>query len=132
MPNAQHQYDGDSGFIGIDTRNNPATLKAGVLQDGRNIRLELATLETRKGIERLISDVDSTTIGTVYGSGLYVQSDGTERVVLVVSDGLYLFDVVNKTRSTKYLFPSGRTISTNVKVVQAVNKIYILRGEATR
>lgn len=132
MPDAQRQVDGDSGFIGIDTRNNPATLKAGVLQDGRNIRLELATLETRKGIERLISDVDSATIGTVYGSGIYVQSDGTERVVLVVADGLYLFDVVNKTRSNKYSFPAGRTVNTNVKVIQAVNKIYILRGEATR
>lgn len=132
MPNAQRQLDGDSGFIGIDTRNNPATLKAGVLQDGRNIRLELATLETRKGIERLISDVDSATIGTVYGSGIYVKQDGTERVVLVVTDGLYLFDVVNKTRSTKYAFPAGRTITENVRVIQAVNKIYILRGEATR
>lgn len=132
MPNYERQNDGDSGFIGIDTRNNPASLKAGVLQDGRNIRLDLATLQTRKGIKKVLSDSFNATIGTVLGAGMWVRSDGTERVILVVSDGLYVVNMDTQIPSSKVSF-NGRTISAtdSIQVIQAVNKIYILRGEAT-
>ena len=132
MPNYERQNDGDSGFIGIDTRNNPASLKAGVLQDGRNIRLDLATLQTRKGLKKVLSDGFNATIGTVLGAGLWVRADGTERVILVVSDGLYVVNMDTQTPSSKVSF-NGRTVSAtdNIQVLQAVNKIYILRGEAT-
>jgi len=133
MPNYERQNDGDSGFIGIDTRNNPASLKAGVLQDGRNIRLDLATLQTRKGIKKILSDGWNATIGTVLGAGMWVRADGTERVILIVSDGLFVVDMATQTPSSKISFPNGRTISAtdNIQVIQAVNKIYILRGEST-
>lgn len=132
MPNYERQNDGDAGFIGIDTRSNPATLKAGVLQDGRNIRLDLATLQTRKGIKKVLSDTFNSIIGTVLGAGMWVRSDGTERVILVVSDGLYVVDMETQIPSSKISF-NGRTISStdNIQVLQAVNKIYILRGEST-
>ena len=132
MPNYERHQDGDSGFIGIDTRNNPASLKAGVLQDGRNIRLDLATLQTRKGIKKVLSDSFNATIGTVLGAGMWVRSDGTERVILVVSDGLYVVNMDTQIPSSKVSF-NGRTISEtdNIQVIQAVNKIYILRGEST-
>ncbi len=132
MPNYERHNDGDSGFIGVDTRNNPATLKAGVLQDGRNIRLDLATLQTRKGLKKVLSDTFTTIIGDVLGAGMWVRSDGSERVILVVSDGLYVVNTETEVPSSKYSF-FGRNISEsdNIQVLQAVNKIYILRGEAS-
>lgn len=132
MPNYERHNDGDAGFIGIDTRNNPATLKAGVLQDGRNIRLDLATLQTRKGLKKILNDAYATIIGNVLCAGMWVMSDGTERVILVVSDGLYVVNLDTQTPSSKYSF-WGRNVTSNdnLQVIQAANKIYILRGEST-
>lgn len=132
MPNYERHNDGDAGFIGIDTRNNPATLKAGVLQDGRNIRLDLATLQTRKGLKKILSDSYASIIGNVLCAGMWVRSDGSERVILVVTDGLYVVDLATGTPSSKYSF-WGRNVTANdnLQILQAVDKIYILRGEAS-
>jgi hypothetical protein len=139
MPNSQRNYDGDAGFIGIDTRANPATLKAGVLQDGRNIRLDLQTLQVRKGIERLLSPADAYLVGNVIGAGVYIDSNGNEKVALISYNGvtstnyLTLFDPITETIGTRYPFPLGRKSLTGpIQVLQAVNKLYILRGEPTR
>ena len=133
MPNLQTLQEGDAGFLGIDTRTNPVSLKEGVLQDGKNIRIEQQLLQVRKGVARILDASQASTVGIVYGSGVYRVSNGTEKIVLVVSNGLYLFDVGTQALSSKYSFPAGRTITSGpVQVLQAVNKIYILRGEATR
>lgn len=133
MPNLQPVYEGDAGFLGIDTRTNPISLKEGVLQDGQNIRIEQQLLQVRKGIARILNASQASTVGAVFGSCVYGNSDGTEKIVLVVSNGLYLFDIGTQALSIKYNFPAGRTITEGpVQVLQAVNKIYILRGEATR
>ena len=133
MPNLQTLQEGDAGFLGIDTRTNPISLKEGVLQDGRNIRIEQQLLQVRKGIARILDAAQASIVGMVYGAGVYRTSNGNEKIVLVVSNGLYLFDTETQSLSSKYLFPAGRTITSGpVQVLQAVNKIYILRGEATR
>jgi len=133
MPNLQPLQEGDAGFLGIDTRTNPVSLKEGVLQDGKNIRIEQQILQTRKGVARILDASQAATVGTVYGSGVYRLTNGTEKIVLVVSNGLYLFDIGTQALSAKYNFPTGRTITAGpVQVLQAVNKIYILRGEATK
>jgi hypothetical protein len=125
--------DGDNGFYGVDTRSNPATLKAGILQDGNNIRLDLATMQVRKGVARLLDDSQAVTVGSVLGAGTYIQPNGTEKIVLVTVSGLYLFDIITETLSEKFPFPVGRTITEGpVEILQAVNKIYILRGEASK
>ena len=140
MANTQRQFEGDAGFIGIDTRGNPATLKQGVLQDGKNIRLDLQALQVRKGLQRTLDDGFVSAIGTVVGSGIYVEpSTGYQYVALIgykVSTGLnrfYLFDIVAGNFATNIAMPAGRVISSgSVQLLQAVNKMYILRGEATR
>jgi len=139
MPNIQRDVDGDAGFIGIDTRANPATLKSGVLQDGRNIRLDLQTLQVRKGLERLLNQTNADYVGNVIGAGVYTQSNGNEKIALISyratgnSSYLTLFDPLTETIGTRYPFPAGRiNINGPIQVLQAVNKIYILRGEATR
>jgi hypothetical protein len=133
MGNLAKNIDGDAGFIGIDTKTNPSVLKDGNLQDGKNIRIEQQILQVRKGVARILDASQATTVGTIYGSGVYRLTNGTEKVVLVVSNGLYLFDIGTQALSSKYNFPAGRTITSGpVQVLQAVNKIYILRGEATK
>ena len=139
MANTERQVDGDAGFIGIDTRANPATLKSGVLQDGRNIRLDLQTLQVRKGLERLLDQANADYIGTVIGAGIYVQSNGSEKIALVSynygtsTNYLTLYDPITETIGTRFPFPLGRkNITGPIQIIQAVNKLYILRGETTR
>lgn len=133
MGNIPKNVDGDAGFIGIDTKTNPATLKEGNLQDGKNIRIEQQVLQVRKGIARILDASQAAIVGTILGAGVYRISNGTEKIALVVSNGLYLFDVGTQALSTKYSFPAGRTITSGpVQILQAVNKLYILRGEATK
>ena len=139
MPDLQRQVDGDAGFIGIDTRANPATLKSGVLQDGRNIRLDLQTLQVRKGIERLLDQGNADYIGNVIGAGVYVDTTATEYIALVSynttthQNYLTLFNPITETIGVRHPFPLGRENSSGpIQIVQAVNKLYILRGEPTK
>jgi hypothetical protein len=141
MPNANRALDGDNGFYGVDTRANPATLKAGVLQDARNVRMDLQTLQVRKGIKRLLETGTVATIGKIYGSGVYVTKSGSEKIVLLAQDGMYLYDINSESISSRYDYPhnhiNGSTYYRSVteeqtQVIQAADKLYILRGEATR
>jgi len=140
MPNANRGLDGDNGFYGVDTRSNPATLKTGILQDARNVRMDLQTLQVRKGIKRLLESGTISTIGKIYGSGVYVTRAGTEKVVLLCQNGLYLYDINSESVSSRYDYPhshiNGTTYFRSVteeqtQVIQAADKLYILRGEAS-
>ena len=110
-----------------------------MLQDGRNIRLDLQTLQVRKGLERLLDQANADYIGTVIGAGIYVQSNGSEKIALVSynygtsTNYLTLYDPITETIGTRFPFPLGRkNITGPIQVIQAVNKLYILRGETTR
>ena len=143
MPNANRGLDGDNGFYGVDTRANPATLKAGMLQDANNVRMDLQTLQVRKGIKRLLETGTTATIGKIYGTGVYVTSAGSEQIIIVCQTGLYTYDINSGAISGKYEYPymtkNGdpnryyRSVTEEqTQVLQAANKIYVLRGEATR
>jgi hypothetical protein len=140
MANAERKKEGDTGFLAIDTRANPATLKEGYLQDGRNIRLESTTLETRRGIKQIFSNdrINSILAGLPEGSeilasGLNVLTDGTEQFIIVVADGLFTYNTTTDVLSNRYNFPNGRQcLEDKTQVLQAVNKVYILRGETER
>ena len=135
--NSVRKKQGDFQFLSIDTRSNGSALKEGMLQDGRNIRLELQSLETRKGLKQFFSDtIKSIVLPTagaeIIASGVRVRKDGTEEMVLVLEDGLYLYNMNSASPlSSKYLFPTGRkAVAGRTQVLQAVNNIYILRGES--
>jgi hypothetical protein len=135
--NSIRKKQGDFQFLSIDTRSNGTALKEGMLQDGRNIRLELQSLETRKGLKQFFSDTIKGIVLPVAGSsiiasGVRVKRDGTEEIVIVVEDGLFLYDMNSGSPlSSKYNFPTGRkAIAGQTQVLQAVNNIYILRGES--
>jgi hypothetical protein len=143
MPNANRGLDGDNGFYGVDTRANPATLKAGMLQDANNVRMDLQTLQVRKGIKRLLEAGTMATIGRIYGTGVYVEKNGTENILLIGETGLFKYNISTGDVSSKYEYPymtvSGSTTryyrsvtQDQTQVIQAAGKAYILRGEATR
>jgi hypothetical protein len=132
MSTTQPVKDADIGFIGIDTRTNPAGLKEGFLQDGRNIRIEQSQVTSRKGLKSLLSRLQFADLEPVIGTGVYTNPSGVEYIVLIVENGLYLFNINAETISQKYTFPTGRKASGRTDVIQAVDKLYVLRGEATK
>jgi hypothetical protein len=49
--------DGDTAFLGLQSRRNPLTIKEGFLQVARNIRLDRGIAQTRKGARRLAAGI---------------------------------------------------------------------------
>lgn len=49
--------DGDTSFIGLQSRRNPLTIKEGYLQLSQNMRLDRGIAQTRKGAARLASGI---------------------------------------------------------------------------
>lgn len=49
--------DGDTAFLGLQSRRNPLTIKEGYLQVAQNIRLDRGIAQTRKGAKRLAAGI---------------------------------------------------------------------------
>ena len=128
----EYQREGDNGFIGLNSRDNPAALPIGYISKSQNFRLDRGVATVRKGLRRKTSSV---ILGqTIYGVGTFLNASGQEIFVIVVTDGLYTYNPQTETFSTKSAFPAGETITTQVgcDVVTAVDKIYISRGHSKR
>lgn len=124
--------DGDIGFIGLNSRDNPASLPAGVVSKSQNFRFDRGVATVRKGLQRKTS---STILGqTIYGTGVFLDASGQEIFVLVVTDGVYTYNPSSEVFSVKIAFPAGETIITaeGCEVVTALDKIYITRGHSKR
>ena len=128
MPNAQYQIEKDGGFIGMESRTNPVLLKEQFLQYSQNLRLERGIAQSRKGNKRMNND--SLDGETLVASGRYVTQAGLEKIAVISSNGLFLFNPDADTFDAKISFPAGRTVTSNdkVQVIQALNKLYIHRG----
>lgn len=127
------QAEGDDMFTGFASRLDPANLKPGILQSSFNVRLQRGIAQPRKGTKRL---TETELIGlTMVGSGLYVDADGHDNIVMVFTDRMYLYKPAQgpdvEDLIGPYMFPAGRTIDTGgiCDVVTALNKIYIFRGK---
>jgi len=127
------QAEGDDMFIGFASRLDPANLQPGILQSSFNVRLQRGIAQPRKGTKRL---TETELIGlTMVGSGLYVDADGHDNIVMVFTDRMYLYKPAQGQDAEDligpYLFPAGRTIEVGgiCDVVTALNKVYIFRGK---
>ena len=130
MPSREYAVDGDEGFIGLNSRDNPVNLGKNFVSKAQNIRMDRGVAAVRKGAERLTT---GALVGqVVYGSCSYTTATGTELIILVVSDGLYTFTPDTDTLSAKINFPAGQVITgaDEVELYQAtgVGYVYILRG----
>ena len=124
--------DGDLGFIGLNSRDNPSTLPAGTVSLSQNFRLDRGVATVRKGLQRKTS---FALVGqTVYGSGTYLDTNGQEVFIIVVTDGLYTYNPQTELISVKVNFPAGETITTpdGCDVVHAVDRVFISRGFSKR
>lgn len=124
--------DGDLSFTGLNSRDNPASLPQGYVSQSQNFRFNRGVAASRLGLKRCTNPV---LVGqTVYGSGFFVDSNGQENIVVVVTDGLYYYNPSTDELSAKINFPAGETITTSdgCDVTQALNKVFITRGYSKR
>jgi len=138
MPNNPYQTEGDLGFVGISSRENPVNVAAGFVQYAQNMRMDRGEARVRAGC------LDLTTPELVTGgkkfltSCLYTSITGEQSIVLVSETALYTYNTTTKTISSARPYPSQvigattffRSISESdpVDAFQAENKVYILRG----
>jgi len=120
MPN-EYQKDGDLGFVGLNSRDNPISLSAGIVNQSQNFRMDRGVATVRKGMQRkTIGDL----IGqTVYGVGTYLNSTGQEIIVCVVANGLFTYNPQTEVLSTKIYFPNsvtGKTLTSSDSLIVTV------------
>lgn len=135
-----YQTDGDSGFIGMNSRENPLVIPPGVVQYAQNVRMDRGNAAVRAGAFDLTTASMINSNETILTSCSFLDISGTEFIVLVCTDGLYTYNTSTGNLSSKYDFPS-RTISGTEYIngiidgdpcdcFQAENKVYIMRGYA--
>jgi len=133
-----YQTDGDSGFIGMNSRDNPLNLPAGVVQYAQNLRMDRGNAAVREGAFDLTTASLLNANETILTSCTFLDTSGVEYIILVCSTGLYSYNTSTGNLSSKYNFPSTTISSTTyyrdidatdpVDCFQAENKVYILRG----
>jgi hypothetical protein len=120
--------DGDKGFIGLNSRDNPSSLPEGYVSESINYRLDRGVATPRRGLQR-------KTIGgivglDIYGSCTFIDSTGQEIMVLVTTDKLWTYNPQTEILSLPISFPVGETITTSdgCDVIQAIDNVFITRG----
>ena len=132
MP-SELQAESDQSYMGFASRLDPANLPDGILQAAQNVRLQRGIAQPRKGCQRLTdSSLNSL---TMVGSGVWVDAQGRDNIVMVFTDRLYLYRPEQQGSVSAllgpYTFPTGRTIAVGgiVDCVQALDKLIIFRGK---
>ena len=123
MPSREYAVDGDEGFIGLNSRDNPVNLGKNFVSKAVNIRMDRGIATVRKGAERLTT---GSLIGeTIYGSCVYTTAAGTELIILAVADGLYAYNPDTESVSAKVLFPgtvNSATFATPDGLIAVITK----------
>jgi hypothetical protein len=126
--NDTYLRDGDVGFVGLNSRDNPVALPKGYVSKSVNFRLDRGVATVRKGLKRKTT---GALIGvTIYGVGSYLDTSGQEIIIAVITDGLYSYNPQTEILSAKISFPAGETITTSegCDVVSCVDNVFITRG----
>lgn len=125
------ETDGENGFVGMASRENPIAIEPGYVQYAQNMRFDRGVASVRKGTQRLMSGEFEGQ--TVFASGVYSEPvNGQEKIVLIGGTAIYIFAVATG-EFTSVNYPVGQTvIATDVPdVIQANNSFYILRGQTS-
>lgn len=137
MP-GEYLTDGDNGFVGLNSRDNPSSLPAGYLSQSINMRLDRGVATARKGLYKYS---DAQIIGKeVIASGVYIDANGQEILVLLVNEPspsanntqIYTYNATSNTFSSAKTMPVRIPSSEGVSVVYALGKIFITRGHNER
>lgn len=135
--------DGDDWFVGFASRLDPGNLPEKMLQASVNMRLQRGTATIRNGAKRLNGFVTDSRIGYLRSTSVYTDpKTGYDYILLVTGGGMFLcyqdgsiYKYVNFTYSTN-VNPVGTVypiinFGAEVQAIQALDKLYILRGAAT-
>lgn len=131
MPAREYLVDGDQGFIGLNSKDNPLNLGKNYVSKSQNFRLDRGVATLRKGAKRLTDDAMEA-LGPVYAACSYTRADGTEFIVLAFSNKIAVYDQDLEAISYTVDFPAGQTISSTDDVdiyqAQGIGYVYICRG----
>ena len=135
--------DGDDWFLGFASRLDPGNLPEKVLQASQNMRLQRGTATIRKGAKRLNGYNQSIKIGTLRSTSVYTDlKTGDDFILMVLGSGILLcyqdgsvYKNIDFTYSTN-VNPVGAVSpliqeKSECQAIQALDKVYILRGSAT-
>ena len=135
--------DGDDWFLGFASRLDPGNLSEKMLQASENMRLQRGTGTIRLGARRLNGYGTDIRIGQVNSTTTYTDpATGYEYILMVLEQGMMLcyqdgavYKYIDFTYSTNS-FPVGVyypriPLGSEVQAIQALDKVYILRGAAT-
>ena len=100
-----YQTDGDSGFIGMNSRDNPLNLPPGVVQYAQNMRMDRGNAAVREGAFDLTVATFLNSSDTILTSCTFLDTSGVEYIILVCADGLYSYNTATGNLSSKYAFP---------------------------
>ncbi len=148
------QEDGDNGFLGFNSRENPETLPSGILTFAQNMRFDRGTAQVRKGLKWLGDQLSSTmTSGEkVFAScAVYDQANKFNYIAIACQTRAILYNLsantafgipyptdangmdedVDTQSEIDALSLTQETISASdqVGMVQLFNRLYIFRGE---
>lgn len=133
----QYQQDGDKGFIGLNSREHPASLKRGVLSLSENFRLNRGVATVRRGCKRLFYREIDPTDGSYPSLDLkYVTTfkniKGEDLFVFICKNCLFTYNALKDELSigVPIPFPANEFVEEkdNCDAFQALDKLYILRG----
>jgi hypothetical protein len=153
------QEDGDRGFVGFNNRLRPDQLKPGMLADSQNGRMGLnGQWEVRKGIDQILTPVTTTgalvldftlpTLGQIgdgttaiiddgaveglYGSCAFSDpnNNASQFIILATNTKAIAYNLQTLV-STDIAYPVGVTVSSEVDMIQAFNKVFIFRDGQT-
>lgn len=117
---------GDSVFKGVDMLTDPERLEPGMIAFGKNTRMRNGKIEPRRGIQELEwAEMDDIT--NFWGSCVYASGSGYEWLLRCTDDAV----IISRPEvSAAIPLPGGVTISAEVELIQANNKIIMFRGES--
>lgn len=135
--------DGDNWFLGFASRLDPSNIPEKMLQASSNMRLQRGTATIRKGAKRLNGYLTDTRFQQVNSTSVYTDPDtGEDFILMVLATGFVLcyqdgtiykyvdFTYSNNVNPSTAAYPVIN-LGDEVQAIQALDKVYILRGMAT-
>ncbi len=113
------------GFVGVNMKDDPASLAAGLASYACNKRFNRRVGGTRPGI---LTPVFANLIpyGTIYGEGLFSDPDGNEWGMFAVSDGVWFCREGRYPR--KIDLGAGLSVTGTVRLEQTFDGVVMFRG----
>lgn len=122
--------EGDRAWRGVDMRREPGLVEAGMASLAENMRCEDGRWRSRGGNVACnwagVTSGEPTPLGTVYGAVRWKDPFGSEGLVVALGSGAKLCRP--GTAAVSLAYPAGVTVGGRVRLVQAFNRLFMLRG----